>query len=113
MVYKKSYWDKDFSPSGHLAELGWKTLAERRQNQRLTMMYKIDSKLVTIPSTQLVKPARQLRGHSKKFQTIRTTCDTIKFSFYPRTIPEWNTLSEEMVSASTVDSFKARLANAS
>ena len=109
VVYKKSFWDKDVSPTNLLRELQWPTLAERRQHQRLTMMYKISHGLIAIPPTQLTQPSRQLRGHSKKYKTIRTSCDIVKNSFYPRTIPQWNTLTEDIVSASSVDSFKAKL----
>ena len=111
VVYKKSFWDKDVSPTELIAELGWRTLEERRQHQRLTMLYKISNELVAIPPTQLSQPARQLRGHSKKFQTHRTTCDTVKYSFYARTIQEWNSLSEDTVTAPSVDSFKVKLSN--
>ena len=112
VVYKKSFWDQDVSPTKLIKELGWKTLAERRQQQRLCMMFKINNKLVAVPPTQLIKPARILRGHSQKFQTIRTSCNTVKFSFYPRTIPEWNSLTEDIISAPSLDSFKNRLSRA-
>ena len=82
VVYKKSFWDKEVSPTKLIQELGWKTLETRREHQRLSMMYKISNHLVAIPPTQLISPARTLRGHSKKFKTIRTTCDTVKYSFF-------------------------------
>ena len=87
VVHKKSYWDKDVSPTNLINDLGWKTLADRRKHQRLTMVYKISNGLVAIPPTHLVAPARTLRGHSKKYQTIQTSCDVTKYSFYVRTIP--------------------------
>ena len=109
VVYRKSYWDKAVSPTKLLQELGWKTLETRREHQRLSLMYKINNCLVAIPPTQLISPARTLRGHSKKFQTIGTTCDTVKYYFFPRTTPVWNYLSEDIVSAPSFDSFKSRL----
>ena len=41
VVNKKSYWERDVSPTELLQDLGWGTLAERRKEHRLTMMYKI------------------------------------------------------------------------
>ena len=111
VVYKKSFWDKDVSPTKLLKELDWPTLAKRRQHQRLTMIYKIANGQIAIPPTQLIQPTRQLRGHSKKYQTIRTSCDTVKNSFYSRTIPQWNALNEDIVSASSIDSFKDKLSH--
>ena len=112
IVYRKSFWDKEVSPTKLLNDLGWKTLAHRRQNQRLTMLYKISYGLVAIPPTRLLQPARSLRGHTSKYQTLRPSCDTVKNSFYYRTIPTWNKLSQAIVSSSTVESFKAGLSKA-
>ena len=108
-MYKKGYHEKDVSPSKLLAELGWKTLSQRRKEQRLTMLYKILNGLVAIPPTHLVKPARKLKGHSKKLQELGSSCDTVKHSFYVRTIRQWNELTEERVSSPSLDSFKSNL----
>ena len=43
---------------------------------------------------------------------MNSTIDAAKYSFYVRTIPQWNNLSEEIVSAPTLDIFKSRLAEA-
>ena len=111
VVYKKSFWEKDVSPTKLLHELEWKPLAERRKLHRLTMMYRITNGLIAIPPTHLTLSTRQLRGHSRKYQTIRSTCDTVKNSFYCRTIPQWNALNEDLISASSIDSFKNKLSN--
>ena len=92
VVYKQGYKQQDVSPTEQLQELGWKTLQQRRREQRLTMMYRIDKELVAIPSDDLVEPTRHLKGHSRKFRTWYS-CDTVKYSFYPRTIKQWNELT--------------------
>ena len=110
VVNKKSYWERDVSPTELLQDLGWGTLAERRKEQRLTMMYKIKNNLVAVPSTQLVAPVRDLKGdHSKKFLEKGSTCNAVKYSFYYRTIREWNQLSEDAVSATTLEAFKKNI----
>ena len=113
VVYNKSYRDKDVSPTKLIADLGWKTLAERREQQRLTMIYRIVNGLIAIPPTHLSKPIREgTRGHSKKFQELGAEVDPVKFSFYPRTIRQWNSkLREETVSAQSIDSFKTSLSS--
>ena len=67
------------------------------------MMYRIDKELVAIPSDDLVEPTRHLKGHSRKFRELGSSCDTVKYSFYPRTIKQWNELSEEVVTSPTLD----------
>ena len=73
------------------------------------MLYRIDNGLVAIPPTRLQEPERKLRGHCRKFQIIRTSSDTVKYSFYPRTIKQWNLLSSTTVSATSMDDFKKEL----
>lgn len=109
VVYNKTWRDRDVSPTALLEDLGWGQLSDRRRQQRLSLMYRITHGLVAVPPTRLVKPTRTTRGHSFKYQTIRTTCDITKYSYYPRTIPDWNTLGDSIVNAPSLDSFKQRL----
>jgi len=70
----------------------------------------IKNNLVAVPSTQLVAPVRDLKGdHSKKFLGKGSTCNVVKYSFYYRTIREWNQLSEDAVSATTLEAFKKNI----
>ena len=92
-----------------MKKLEWKTLEERPKDLRLTMLYRIDNDLIAIPPTRLQEPERKLRGNCRKFQTIRTSSDTVKYSFYPHTIKQWNLLSSTTVSATLVDDFKKGL----
>ena len=108
MVFNKGWREQDVSVSALLKELGWQTLAERRENQRLTMIYKISHGLVAVPPTRLIKPSRSTRGHSRKYQVISTTLDRVKNSFYPRTIPQWNRLSNDTVNAQSLELFKTK-----
>jgi len=48
-----------------LTQLGWSTLEQRRENQRLTTMYKAVHGLVAVPTTQLI-PADSLRTRSNR-----------------------------------------------
>ena len=108
-VYKKSWYQRDVSPTALLQELEWPTLQERRQRLRLCMLYKILNGLIAVPPSRLKKPVRETRGHSKKLCVIGSTCEAVRNSFYVRTIPEWNSLNEQTVSASSLTNFKKEL----
>ena len=109
MVFNKSWREQGVSPTTLLQNLGWKLLKERRRHQRLTMMYRIDKELVAIPSTRLDKSLRENRGHEYKFVEMGSTCNTVKFSYYVRTIKDWNTLNRETATSATLEQFKASL----
>ena len=51
------------------------------------------------------------RGHSKQVFITRSIKDVRKFFFTKRAAPVWNSLTEEIVSAPSVDVFKERLDN--
>ena len=57
------------------------------------------------PST---RPSGRIKN-SKAYTVPDTPQDYLKFSFYPKTIREWNLLPEIIVSAVNVDSFKNQL----
>ena len=99
------------SVTSMLQDLGWQDLASRRRNIRLALFYKIVHHLVAVPTDDLlIKADSRLRAHHKhKFQTIRTNSDAYKFSFFPRTIIEWNTLPKDTAEAPSLDCFKQRL----
>ncbi len=72
------------------------------------MMYKVVNGLVAIPTHEYVTPAYSITRNSipNKLQTIRTKSDPYKFSFFPRSIRDWNCLSSRVVIAETVSQFK-------
>ena len=42
---------------------------------------------------------------------MSTTCDNYKFSFFPRTIVNWNRLTNEIIMIEDMERFKALVAN--
>ncbi len=79
-----------------LEDLGLDTLEERRQQQRLTLMYKIVHGTVALTPADLgLLPAdnrtRSTRIHKLHHQ--RNTTKELLHSFIPRTITEWNRLN--------------------
>jgi len=94
-----------------LERLKWQTLETRRKIARLTMFFKISNGLVNISNLNLTAPTRRSRHHhSKTFQVPSSRTDYRKFSYFPRTIPDWNGLPEAIVSAPSLGCFKVRVA---
>ena len=79
-----------------LAELHWPTLQNRRKQARLILMFKI------IVNGNLMVPACCLpqlptitctrANHSLKYAHLQSDMDIYRYSFLPRTIPQWNNL---------------------
>ena len=93
MVFNKTWRDSSVSPTQIMKELKWLRLYHRC----ICLMYKISHGLVAVPPTQLVKPRRNTRGHKFKYQTIGTNSNQCQNSFYPRSIPQWNKLSSDIL----------------
>ena len=76
-----------------IKDLGWATLETRRRQFRLTLMYKITNGLIDIDSRKYLihHPESRTRGsHQFKFRVSYGSKDIFKFSFFPRTIADWN-----------------------
>ena len=66
-----------------------------------------------IPADHYITPSktRTRTTHSKKMLQYHTRTDTLKFSFFPRTIPTWNMLPATVAEAPDLVSFKRGLAS--
>ena len=97
------------SVSDMLAKLQWRPLQARRKDSRLSMLYKIQNHLVSTPAQPYLVPiTRHTRHtHSLSYQVPQSRSDYRKFSFFPRTIRDWNSLPPDIPTASTLESFKA------
>lgn len=97
------------SVTGMLQQLGWRTLAQRRQDARLFMFYKMVHGLVlsTPLETYLQPVIRQTRfTHQYSFIKMAARTETYRNSYYPRTVVLWNALPPAVVSAPTLVSFR-------
>jgi len=94
-----------------LKQLEFEPLQDRRRQLRLCMLFKIVNELVVVPHNEIVNLAQwRTRGsHCSKFDTMKANTDTLKYSFFPHTIRDWNSLPENIVTAPFVQSFKERL----
>ena len=116
-----------------LNDLNLPTLQERRKDKRLSFLYNIQKGKVPAINPQEyltpIKSKRQIKAKSysdyetqnivKRHQNLNNKCfqlpkssnSAYKNSFFPRTISEWNELSDSVVNAPSIETFKNRLIN--
>ena len=95
-----------------IKDLGWATLETRRRQSRLTLMYKLTHGLIDIDTRKYLiqhSESRTRGSHQFKFRVPYANKDVFKFSFFPKTIADWNCLPEAIVSSSSLETFKYRL----
>ncbi len=110
--YVTSRYHNTSSVTDMFKHLGWKeTLEQRRKNQRLTMMYKIHHGLVALdPSPYITRIHGNSRAtHQLAYAVPASNTEYHQFTFFPRTVREWNCLPANVVSAPTLPAFKSRL----
>ena len=47
--------------------------------------------------------------HELKFLDYQTNVDSYKYAYFPRTVLDWNNLTENIVNSSTLETFKLKL----
>ena len=94
-----------------LQELHWLTLQERRQDLRLAFLFQIVHGKVAVEAEDYLTKAdpRTRSHHNHKYKHYTTNCAQYKNSFFVRTVPQWNNLTEACISAETLPAFKASL----
>ena len=98
-----------------LQELDWPTLQARRKTARLTALYKYKNGLLHVdtryaPTTNSQKKSRR-QTNTQAFDVPSHRTAYRKQTFFPRTIPEWNSLPESVATAPSLTSFRSRLQN--
>ncbi len=94
-----------------LKQLRLFSLTHRRIRGDLMAIFKIIYGLFEFPmASTFAHPTRKgLRGHAYKFHQQRCCTHRRQFAFAIRAVPFWNKLPTEIVSASSVKSFKTLL----
>ena len=94
-----------------LNELEWPSLEERREQSSLIFFHKIHSGTVSLDKDKYLTPATrsvQTRApHNCQYCRYQAYSDALQNSFFPRTIPKWNSLPSSVVDAQTTEEFKA------
>jgi len=99
------------SVSNMLFSLGWQSLAGRRADAKLYLLYKIVNGLVAIPAQNYLLPLSRTSRlhHTKSFIIPHSNCDYHRYSFFSHTIRFWNALPQYTVNSPTLDAFKINL----
>ena len=98
------------SVSKMLEKLDWPSLEQRRKESRLVMLRKIlDGELKINLEGIRPAPTRQRRGHSRQLEVPFCNKDLRQKAFLPRTIKEWNGLSQDTIDAPSTAVFKSKL----
>ena len=101
------------SVSKLVTDLGWPVLQSRRQIARLSELFKLIHGESPLPASSLLVRQRFTRSssNSQSFINISTRTNIYKYSFFPRSIAEWNGLPVEIRSSPSLGSFKLKLGN--
>jgi hypothetical protein len=109
----KDYRRSEGTVTNILQQLQWPSLEQRRKQIRLTTMYKIQQGLIaiSIPHYLQRQTAQTRQYHPQRFRIMRTYSNVYKYSYFPRTVTDWNSLSPSSYDANTVECFKKCIHN--
>ena len=101
------------SVSEMINTLDWPSLQERRLKTRLQMFHKVINHQIAIPAQDiLTKSQSKTRStHKQTYRQIQCNKDSYKFSFFCRTIKDWNNIPANIANITTTDTFKEALSH--
>ena len=103
-------WRNISSVGNMLDELEWPSQEARREQSSLTFFYKIHSGTVSLDKDKYLTPAPNLQrtraSHDLQYTRYFAYSDALKNTFFPITIPLWNSLPSSVVSSTTTEEFK-------
>ena len=99
------------SVTSMLSHLGWPSLQTRRAEARMCLMYKmVHHQVATDISLYTNSTVCQThKTHPFSFVQISARSEAYRMSYFPRTIIQWNLLPIGVVTAPSLEAFKARL----
>ena len=100
-------YSRTISVTSLLSTLNIPTLQQRRQSSRLTLFYKIinNSLPISISAHYQRTQFHTRQHHLNHFILPQATLNTYKYSFYPRTIKDWNNLPINVIESRDIDKF--------
>ena len=110
----KTYSRQEGCVAQALNYLNWPTLEHRRKVNRLMLMYKTLHGLAAINIPPYVKHeiVTKLRiSDAMKFIRVQTACDEYKYSFWSRTINDWNRSPPNIINLTSTSNFKVAVNN--
>jgi hypothetical protein len=92
-----------------LESLNWVSLASRRAEAKLVMLYRITNNLVDVTTSALTATSTRTRCNTHRYLQHSTRIEAYKHSFFPSNIKSWNKCTQQLVSKHSLDSFKRHL----
>ena len=94
-----------------LEKLKLMSLEERRNRSDLIEMFKISRGVSAIPWNSFFRADsnKKTRGHSRKLAKDSFRLDVRRYFSSQRIVKRWNSVSKEVISAGSVNTFKKRL----
>ena len=94
-----------------LDELEWPSFEAWRDQSSLFLFHKIHCGAVSIEKDKYMTPAHSLKttrsSHSAQYRRHQTYNNALKYSFFPQTIPHWNSLSHIVANTQSTEEFRA------
>ena len=113
-IVTRTYTREEGCVTNALKQLYWPTLEKRRQVARLTLMYKCVTSQAAIDIPCYVQHQSFLKtraSHPLKFIPLQPSWDTYKYSVWPRTIIDWNSLPSDYLTMNSTAKFKATISD--
>jgi hypothetical protein len=97
------------SPTAMQRHLKWTPLAERRARSKILLFYKIVNHQIDLTSDILQRNSRSTRHNTDKFFVIPSRISVYRHSFFPSTIPLWNSLPTAVINSPSIEALRDRL----
>jgi hypothetical protein len=99
----------NYGPDAHLTDdisqtLKWPTLQQRRAIYDLVVFYKIRNQHINIAFPTTVQPSPHHPNRYLHIQALHS--EAFKYHFFVRTVRLWNLLPSDLLTATSIDSFK-------
>ena len=107
--FVKSDYRRRSSVTTMLESLNWMSLASRRAEAKLVMLYRITNNLVDVTTSALTAAPTRTRGNTHRYLQPFTRIEAYKHSLFPITIKSWNKCTQQLVSKQSLDSFRRLL----
>lgn len=87
-------YDRTSSVTEIMKDLHWCSLKNRRTTSRLSILQKARQGHLSLPVDTLLQPPRRLSRHNhiNSYQIISANKDVYKYSYFPQTVKDWNSL---------------------
>ena len=97
-------YERTASVTAMLNDLQRETLVTRRNNQRLTIFYRMQHNMVSITPADYFAPVQLLRCRrsGQMLQMPYVWTDVYKHSFFPATVRMWNVLPAPVIQSETL-----------